>query len=120
MSLEAVAWSLRQNVGDATAKLILISLADHHNASSGECFPSQARLAEVGCCDERTVKRKLAALVGQGWLTVKPRFAENGRQTSNAYTINFARPSDDQTAEKLGGQSDPLPHPEGDNVPPRG
>ena len=105
MSLEAVAWSLRQRMDDPTAKLILISLADHHNASTGECFPSRGRLVEAGCCSESTVKRKLAWLVEEGWLVVKRRYCKNGRQTSNAYEIVFDR----NRQENGGGQSEPLP-----------
>jgi hypothetical protein len=105
MSLEAVAWSLRQRLDDPTAKLILISLADHHNASTGECFPSRRRLAEVGCCSESTVKRKLAWLVESGWIVVKRRYCGNGRQTSNAYEIAFDR----NGWENGGVQSAPLP-----------
>jgi hypothetical protein len=105
MSLEAVAWSLRQKLHDPTAKLILISLADHHNASTGECFPSRRRLAEAGCCSESTVKRKLAWLVESGWIVVKRRYCGNGRQTSNAYEIVF-----DRSRQENGGvQSAPLP-----------
>lgn len=89
MSLEAVAWALRQPVPDAVGKLLLISIADHHNASTGACFPGRARLAEAGCCDPSTVKRKLSWLAKHGWIRVEPRFAENGRQTSNAYFLNM-------------------------------
>jgi hypothetical protein len=109
MSLEAVAWSLRQKLDDPTAKLILISLADHQNPSTKECFPSRGRLAEAGCCSESTVKRKLAWLVEQGWIIVKPRYCQSGRQTSNAYEIVFDR----KQPENGGGQSEPLPPAEG-------
>lgn len=101
MSIEAVAWALRQPVTDAVAKLIIISLADHHNASTGLCCPGRARLMEAGCCDQSTVKRKLAWLVKNGWIKVVPRHDANGRQTSNQYELKMA--------EKVGAQPAPLP-----------
>jgi hypothetical protein len=124
MSLEAVAWALRQPVQDAKAKLMLISLADHHNASTGLCCPSRALLAEAAVCDERTVKRKLADLVEQGWITVEARFCCNGRQTSNSYRLRMAEnlggrpvPLPTETAEKVGGQDVPLPRETSNIVP---
>lgn len=89
MSLEAVAWALKQRVGDSTAKLILIGLADHHNASTELCCPRHALLAVAADCDERTVIRKLKVLEDGGWITLSHRF-ENGRQTSNSYVLKMA------------------------------
>lgn len=87
MSIEAVAWALRQEVTDPVAKLILIALADHHNASTGECFPSRAALCQVACCGETALKYRLQKLIKAGWIKVEPRHTPSGRQTSNKYTI---------------------------------
>ena len=48
MSLEAVAWALKQRVGDPIAKLVLIGLANHHNEIKRPVLPA-ARTAG-GCC----------------------------------------------------------------------
>lgn len=120
MSLEAVAWALKQQIEDPIAKLVLVSLADHHNGSTGKCFPGRARLAEAGCCSERTVQRKLAWLSSEGWISITPYFEPStGRQDRNGYVIHFGRKGGRQpdalpdeaaeTAEKVGGQSDALP-----------
>jgi hypothetical protein len=87
MSLEATSWALRQPVRDPVAKLILISLCDHHNPSTGRCFPSVARLAKAGCCSERTAQRKLAWLAAEGWIVVERYFTPSGRQERNTYRI---------------------------------
>lgn len=102
MSLEACAWALRQQLDCPIAKLILISLADHHNASTGKCFPSRRKLAEAGCCSTRTVVRKLHYLEAEGWIAVEAHFTPSGRQDRNSYTLHFGRKGG-------GGHSDTLP-----------
>jgi hypothetical protein len=93
MSIYAVAWALQQDVGDATAKLILISIADHHNQSTGDCFPSKPTLAVAGSCSAATVKRKLALLIRDGWIKPIRRYGKGGRHCRNYYEINFPKKS---------------------------
>ena len=61
----------------------------------GRCFPSLGSIAE-GCGISKTsVKRAISELRLAGLVEVESRFAEgraNGRQTSNLYRINSARP----------------------------
>lgn len=113
MSIEAVAWALKQNVTETlpngkiaakhTAKLVLIALANHHNESTGECYPAKWRLMEASCSSEKTVERCLRWLEAEGWIKRIPGYTEKGRRTSNSYLINFSKNS--------GGQVDPLPQP---------
>lgn len=89
MSLKAVSWALEQDIPDGFAKLVLIGLCDAHNGKTGRCYPSKKELCKAASCNERTVLRKLEFLQDNGWLEVRPRYDETGRQTSNEYYINF-------------------------------
>lgn len=108
MSIEAVAWALKQSLPKKqTAKLILIALANHHNESTGECYPAKRKLREAGCCDKRTLERNMKWLEANGWLKRVTRHAGKGgkgRQTSNSYLINFGKSDGGQFA--VGGQID--------------
>jgi Helix-turn-helix domain len=58
----------------------------------GRCFPSQARIAELVCCSEKTVRRALAWLRVMGFLTWRRRLRDKphpsgSRQASNAYVL---------------------------------
>lgn len=115
MSVAAVAWALEQNTGDATAKLILISLADHHNASTKECFPHKETLAKAGMCSLATVKRKLALLVSDEWVKTVRKYGKGGRHCRNFYEINFLKKSVAQSEpptplDASGGGSPAEPH----------
>lgn len=110
MSIYAVAWALQQDVGDATAKLILISLCNHHNETTGECFPGKPKMAEAGCCSLATVKRKLAFLVRNEWVKPVRKYGKGGRHCRNFYEINFLKKSGAQfepptTPDASGGGS---------------
>jgi DNA-binding transcriptional ArsR family regulator len=53
--------------GDA---LVLLRLAHHHNATTGECYPGIAHLAEVLGIDRRNVRRAIHRLELAGIITV--------------------------------------------------
>lgn len=61
MSLEAISWAFAQPL-PPTQKLVLLSLADHHNAKTGQCNPSIARIADRTGLGRRTIVRALAGL----------------------------------------------------------
>ena len=63
MSIEALSWAMKQNVGDPTTKLILIIISDHYNDSRGHAFPSQERLSSFAECSVRTVQRHIKTLL---------------------------------------------------------
>jgi hypothetical protein len=115
MSIKAVSWALEQRLPDAIAKLVLIGICDAHNNGTGRSFPSRAQLAIAASCDERTVTRKLKALEDDGWLTVIRRYDQNGRQTSNEYSLNFNRGEGDTLSTPLDtsvrGEGDTAVHP---------
>lgn len=89
MSIQAVAWVLEQTIPDQGAKLVLISLANAHNAKSGRCYPSIEQIMVEASCSRATVKRKLAWLSENGWIKTQEAFDQTGRQLANSYTIQF-------------------------------
>jgi len=67
MAHEATAWALIQMTGSASAKLVLVALADRAKAGSGwTCWPSVADLRSTTELDRKTVIAALAALEGLG------------------------------------------------------
>lgn len=79
-------WEL--DIPNATAKLILLCLADCMNAETGRCFPSRKYIANACSCSEATVKRQLAELESAGFIKREPRFID-GRQTSSMYMLHI-------------------------------
>ncbi len=70
MSFPAIAWALKQPVGRASAKFLLIAMADCVNADSTEmlCFPSIAHLSKVTDMDPKSVKANLLKLRELGFI----------------------------------------------------
>ena len=67
MSLDAMKWAFDQETKDATAKLVLVAIADHFNEDLGYSeWSSYQRIAKIGCCSEKTVQRKINELVAAG------------------------------------------------------
>lgn len=60
-----------------TQKAVLISLADNAN-DQGECWPSQTKIAERTCLNERTVRNAIRWLEENGYLVAD---RSNGRHT---------------------------------------
>ncbi|NDC83722.1 helix-turn-helix domain-containing protein, partial [bacterium] len=103
MSHLASAWAIKQTGLSMPAKMVLMILADYHNSADGGCYPSIATLAEMACCDERTVVRAVNELTVMGLVTRVTRTSANGRQTSNQYNLNL------QISEMGDRQSPPTP-----------
>jgi Helix-turn-helix domain len=72
MSIQAVAWALDQDIRDPLAKLILISLANHADHTTGFCYPPMKLIAKEASCDRRTVIRKLPLLTDAGYIRIVP------------------------------------------------
>ena len=69
MSLNAMKWAFDQQTKDATAKLVLVAIADHFNEDLGYSeWSSYSRIAKIGCCSEKTVQRKINELVAVGFI----------------------------------------------------
>jgi hypothetical protein len=102
MSIQAVAWALEQDFSYTTpkgrqtsahgAKLVLISLANHADHTSGHCWPSAPTIAKESSCSVRSVYRLVAALERNGFIDVKRVKGSDNKQRSNNYWIRFDRP----------------------------
>lgn len=65
MSSQAVAWAIVHKAGGMSAKAVLLSLANYAN-EYGECWASQATIAEGAECSVRQVRRILGDLAERG------------------------------------------------------
>jgi hypothetical protein len=86
MSFHAMAWAVKQKVGNATGKAILIMLANYAN-DRGECFPSQERLAADCECSVATIARWLGLFVEMGLLTRQKRYGDGGYRRSDLLRV---------------------------------
>jgi hypothetical protein len=73
MSAKATFWAWRQPIKPATAKLVLLCLADCHNGDSGRCDPSVKYIAKTTGLDRKTVIAAIGTLVNHSVLSVEKR-----------------------------------------------
>lgn len=99
MSWQAVTWATRCRVGDASEKLLLMTLANYAN-EDGESWYSQERLSYDTEIPERTLRRKLQSLSEKGYIEVTPR-----RRTDGTKTTSLIRLLASQTAKMAEGAS---------------
>lgn len=85
MSLKMMLSAMETTVGDKTAKLVLIKLADNAN-EKGECWPSYETIAKVCECSVKTAQRKVALLEEKGFIEKTLRKGDKGNQ-SNLYKL---------------------------------
>lgn len=86
MSFHAMAWAVKQKVGNATGKAILIMVANYAD-DRGECFPSQDRLAADCECSVATIARWLGQFVEMGFLTRQKRYGEGGYRRADLLCV---------------------------------
>jgi DNA-binding transcriptional MocR family regulator len=87
MSHFMTALAMKQRGLKPAAKIVLYWLADHHNETTGQCFPSIKRLVDLCEMDRATVIRHINNLVEMGLVNRIERTRDNGSQTSNAYEL---------------------------------
>src|SRR5262249_34741264 len=86
MSIPAINWVFKQQIGKPSAKLVLVTLADHADAD-GKCWPSLRTIAARTELSRDTVVRSIRLLESNGFIRVVHR--HNGRSaTSNMYYLN--------------------------------
>ena len=71
----------------AKAYKVYLILCQYANNSTRECFVSKRTIAEKAALSLSGVVRATRELVQEGLIAIVSRFRENGRQTSNRYTI---------------------------------
>ena len=82
MSVRATAWAFGRRVGSPMTKLVLLSLANHHNdETDADPFPSIETIAAETEMNERSLRRHLDALEAAGLISRRAR----GR--GNAYRL---------------------------------
>ena len=70
MSMNAIAWCMKQKIKDQTDWSILMRICDHYNDSFGYAYPSQDRIADQILSSTKTIQRHIKSLVEQGYLEV--------------------------------------------------
>ena len=102
MSLKAMIWAWEQTALSATAKLILLKLADNTNDETGDCYPKISTVAKHCQCHRRTVERSIKTLQEMGFLTVIHQ-SRDGRRINSIYRLNIQNNSQNkpQKTEKL-------------------
>ena len=90
MSWDAIALAAKAKCQTPTAKLVLIMIANYADENF-QSYPSYKKLSELCGCDERTIQRAIKSLVSDGMVTVQFRYGNDGKQTSNTYTITLGR-----------------------------
>lgn len=84
MSFQAMAWAVKQTVGDDQAKHLLLTLANFAN-DEGKCWPSITRLSKDTEMSRRTIFRKLDVLAEKGLLDREQKVTPAG--TYSVYTL---------------------------------
>lgn len=89
MSWRAIRWAMQaapQARLSSVQRLVLLTLAYHHNDRSGACTPSIETLAAETGLSGRAVQLAARAVADTGLITVTPR-SVHGIQTSNQYDL---------------------------------
>jgi len=89
MSHFMTALAMRQTGLKPAAKIVLYWLADHHNETTGDCFPSINRLAELCEMSRRSVETQIASLEADGLVERVNRMRVGGGKTSNGYILRL-------------------------------
>lgn len=101
MSFQAMAWAVKQTVGDDQAKHLLLTLANFAN-DEGKAWPSITRLSKDTEMSRRTIFRKLDVLVEKGLIHREPKETPAG--TYSVYTLKgWCQADTSSVTEALGG-----------------
>lgn len=79
--LLADCWSVECS---STEKLVLLCLAHHLNSATGQCNPSQARIAALTGLTDRSVRKAMASLTERGLI----RTLRHGRAAHCSFSIS--------------------------------
>ena len=90
MSHYMTALAMRQAGLKPAEKIVLYWIADHHNETTGDCFPSIARLAQLADMSGRSVENQIAKLEALGLVKRQERHRETGGKTSNGYVLKLS------------------------------
>lgn len=88
MSFQAMTWAIKQKVGNATGKAILLMLANYAD-DEGKCFPGQEKLAAECECSARTIREWLEKFENLGLISREKRRRNDGYRTSDLIVLNL-------------------------------
>jgi len=91
MSVEARKWAKTHTVGNATAKAVLLAIADYAD-EHGSAFPSQRALAEYTEFKPRAIRQAMALLEDLKLLRCEERRRQDGGRTSDRLILELAVP----------------------------
>src|SRR5262249_91082 len=97
MSIEALNWAIDSEGENASAKLVLLILANYAD-DHAECWPPRERLEHVTGLSRSTVKRVLSSLETAGLIARVLRHDERGLARSSVYRLQL---------RSQGGHGDP-------------
>lgn len=89
MSHKATHWAWSVKDISASEKLILLALADRHNADTGDCFPSLDRIAEDTCTSRDTARRATQSLEQKGLISRELVSDLHGRTLGYKYRLHM-------------------------------
>jgi len=114
MSVKAMAWVWKQPDIRGTSKLVLLALADCANDDGG-CWPGIKTIAKKCGISHVSVIKNIDKLSKFGLINSERRYNENGRRTSNYYTLILNKYSlckeslrKDNVGLSKGGLTEPL------------
>lgn len=84
MSIQAVGWVLEHSTARLTDRLVLLTIANHHNRDTGYAYIGYERMAREARVSERQAMRSVKSLVAEGHLAVE---ANAGPRGTNVYRI---------------------------------
>ena len=84
MSAKATFWAWQQKGLSSSAKLVLLCLADCHNADSGRCDPSASYISEQTELNVKTIPTAIKKLQERGIL-----FVDKRKGKTDFYTLNI-------------------------------
>ncbi len=88
MSFKAAAWAISETITETTAeKMVLVILADCHNAETGRCDPSHDFIAERSRMSRRNVIRIIEQLEKLGAITQNKRANGAGLKVTTHYSL---------------------------------
>ncbi|MBK2259577.1 helix-turn-helix domain-containing protein [Francisella philomiragia] len=92
MSLEAVNWSIEQDIDKSSAKLVLIILSNYAN-DDGVSYPSYSTLMEKTSCSRDTINRSIKYLIEHGYITLVDSdfIPKKYDKKQNCYQINVGK-----------------------------
>ena len=93
MSARAIAWAKRQQTGSATAKAVLVMIAEHYSEQWDRSWPKREVLASETELSAKSISRAVQLLEEIGVLRVERWIRLDGTKLSNRYYLPRYKPS---------------------------